>query len=291
MGRVVRVARLGVTAGVPLRGVRVRERPVVAVALDEVGVRDERAPDGDHVRGAALDRSVRGVAVVPAVAHHRAAEDGAELLQRHGLALLVEAEREAVHHVQVREPVRVELGRDVRERLAVVVRTHVVEDAVRSEADADAVRREDLHDSVDDLPQQPEAVLDAPAVGVGALVRLRLQELVEQVAVRRVDLDAVEARGLGALRRLDVVLDDAGQFFGLQRARRLVGLLPAPRDVDALALHGDGRRRDGQLAAVEVGVRRPAAVPELEEDLGALRVDGVGHLPPALDHLVGVDAG
>jgi hypothetical protein len=45
------------------------------------------------------------------------------------------------------------------------------------------------------LEQQPRAVLDAAAVVVGALVGAVRQELVEQIAVGAVHLDAVEAGG------------------------------------------------------------------------------------------------
>ena len=48
---------------------------------------------------------------------------------------------------------------------------------------------------------QPRAVGDAAAVGVGSLVGAVAQELVEQIAVRAVHLDAVEARALGVRAR------------------------------------------------------------------------------------------
>ena len=45
-----------------------------------------------------------------------------------------------------------------------------------------------------DLGQEAAAVLDAPAVGVGAAVGLLLQELVDQVAVSTPSNPAVRAR-------------------------------------------------------------------------------------------------
>ena len=57
-----------------------------------------------------------------------------------------------------------------------------------------AVRDGGAH-RVDDLEQQPDAVVEAAAVGVVAPVGQRREELVEQVAVGRVDLDCVEPGG------------------------------------------------------------------------------------------------
>ena len=74
----------------------------------------------------------------------------------------------------------------------------VVGRADRREPDADARSRPDLEDRVDRFEREARAVLDRAAVGILALVRAVAQELVDQVAVGGVDLDAVEA---GALAR------------------------------------------------------------------------------------------
>src|SRR4051812_19231565 len=64
------------------------------------------------------------------------------------------------------------------------------------------------------------AVFDGAAIVVGAPVRAVLQELVQQIAVRAVDFDAVKARALGVLRTQLVRRDDAGDLFSFERARR-----------------------------------------------------------------------
>ena len=69
----------------------------------------------------------------------------------------------------------------------------------RREMHADPPRAPHRDHSIGDLKKEPGAILDRAAVTVVALVRAVLQELVEQVAVRAVDLDAVEARRLGVL--------------------------------------------------------------------------------------------
>src|SRR5690606_42011755 len=50
-----------------------------------------------------------------------------------------------------------------------------------------------LRDRLGDLQHQPGAVLDRSAIGIGALVGAVLGELVEQIAVGAMNLDAVEA--------------------------------------------------------------------------------------------------
>jgi hypothetical protein len=70
------------------------------------------------------------------------------------------------------------------------------------------------------LQQKADAVLERPAVGIGAPVRSAAQELVEQVAVGGVNLDPAKA----CLKRVQgaqaMLLDDAGKLFRFQGARR-----------------------------------------------------------------------
>jgi hypothetical protein len=71
---------------------------------------------------------------------------------------------------------------------------------------------------VHDLDDQPDAVLERTAVTVGPLVRQRRQELVQQVAVRGVHLDDVEAGLVGPARARGERIDDAGDLGGVHRA-------------------------------------------------------------------------
>jgi hypothetical protein len=95
---------------------------------------------------------------------------------------------------------------------------------------------------------------------------------------------------LAQARPADVFADDAGDLLDLERAGRdVIGHLLAGPD---LALRLDSRRSDGELAVrLVIRVRDAAHMPELEEDAAALGVHGGGHLLPAGDLLVGVDAG
>ena len=87
-----------------------------------------------------------------------------------------------------------------------------------------ACRRDRGAHRVDDLEQQPDAVLEAAAVLVVAVVGQRREELVQQVAVRGVDLDHVEAgrERPRARRRANAVTTSAMPVGG--RARRGLGV-------------------------------------------------------------------
>lgn len=83
-----------------------------------------------------------------------------------------------------------------------------------------------LDDGLRDLNREAGASSGRAAVKVGALVAGGCEELVQDVTVRGVDLDAVQARLDGVARRGDEVLDDPGDLGGLQSAGVGCGTLP-----------------------------------------------------------------
>nr|WP_242493730.1 hypothetical protein [Sanguibacter massiliensis] len=89
-----------------------------------------------------------------------------------------------------------------------------------------------------DVEQEPRPAGEVPAPRVGARVRQRGEELVEEVAVRAVDLDRVESCVDGPSRGGGEVVDDAADAFGGERGGCRV---PVKRE---------GRRRDGRPTAV-----------------------------------------
>ena len=65
-----------------------------------------------------------------------------------------------------------------------------------------------LAHSTDELQRKARPILDRPAIIVGALVRNVLQELINEVAIRAVQLDAVKASTVNRLHsRLNVKVD------------------------------------------------------------------------------------
>src|SRR5690606_3757818 len=95
---------------------------------------------------------------------------------------------------------------------------HAVMRTGRREAYTHTVRTPGPNDRIDDLKGQARAVLDRPAVGVGAAVGLVLEELLQEIAVGGVDLDAVESSSARALGRAAEIFHDPGQFFGAKLA-------------------------------------------------------------------------
>jgi hypothetical protein len=91
--------------------------------------------------------------------------------------------------------------------------------------DADPVGGPDGRDSFDHFLQEAVTILDAPAVPVRTMVRLRLEELVDQVAVGCVDFHAVEPGLLRALGGAPVIRHDPWNLGGFQRPWDFVRLL------------------------------------------------------------------
>ena len=160
---------------------------------------------------------------------------------------------------------------------------------VRGDTVADPVPAPYPDDGFRDLERQACPVLRAAAILIGPLIRPAPQELVQQVAVCAVDLDAIEASIPGVLGRPTELPDDIGQLAGLQG--------PGHRDLlfslwrMDISFDGKRGRRDGKRAVQEVGMGDPSHVPELDENPAAGPVDGVCHLLPACDLRCRVDAG
>src|ERR1035437_1390347 len=97
----------------------------------------------------------------------------------------------------------------------------------RRNLDADRLRvRKRRADRVEYFQRIAHAVLQAPAISVGAPVGDRRQELVQEITVRAMQLEAVEAEPLGAFRRRDKRVAHAGKTRRIERPwRRLAPLV------------------------------------------------------------------
>ncbi len=242
---------------VPQHLARERDEIRVAVAHDRVRLRriaDQPDGHGRHVRlGAHAPRERH---LEPGTARHQMR-----------LRRQVHAARRAVDHVHAG------LAQPAGERDRVVQRPADADAVDRRQAEAQwPVRGPRLAHRGHDGERQPHAPVAVAAPAIAARVRQRRQERVQQVAMRRVDLDDVEAGGERAPRGRAVVVEQPPDVVVGHRVRRRVALAPAAR---RRAL-GAPRR----LAARAVGVgQRTEAVPRrLRRRLapGMLQLDARG---------------
>ena len=165
--------------------------------------------------------------------------------------------------MEIGQAERIELADEVRIERQWLVLATVVGDAKRRQANADPVRPPHLGDGLSNLQHQPTTVLDGAAISVAAAISARLQKLLQQVTVRRMDLDAIEAGFHGAVGGMNIALDHTGDLLCPEgawgRAGHAVEIGRGDLDV------GRHRRRcDRQLAVGLVRRMRQAAhVPEL----------------------------
>src|SRR3569833_3256878 len=115
--------------------------------------------------------------------------------------------------MDIEEPALVELLREI----GVVgfhlgVHGHVVEYTERRDTDAELLLTHGLDDGVGNLEHEAQAVLNRAAVAVFTLVCVGADELLEQIAVYNVELDAVEARRQSALRRMYVFFERVAEI-------------------------------------------------------------------------------
>src|SRR3546814_17856039 len=109
------------------------------------------------------------------------------------------------------------------------------------------------------LAQQTDAICDRPAIIIVAQIGAIAQELVDQIAIRGVQLDPIETGALRIFGSRHIVADDARNFVAAQWPP-LVQIADADRRVrPALAL---GPRRPHRLLAVfEPPKEQPAQYP------------------------------
>ena len=80
-----------------------------------------------------------------------------------------------------------------------------------------------------DVDEQARAVLRRSAITIGPPIAAIAQELVDQITVGAVQFDTVKAGHSRIARGAPVILDNAGDFLGLKRARGDEWLHPVRR--------------------------------------------------------------
>jgi hypothetical protein len=166
----------------------------------------------------------------------------------------------------------------------------VIHRAERRHPDPEALRTQLRDQPVCYFQQEARTVLHAATIAIGAAIGAVLQELVDQVSVCRVQLDAIEAGLLRKASRFGILLHNQRNLIGLERARYFVWQ-PLESRRKSLARRPDGRSRHRKRAVrMMAGVRNPTHVPELKECETTLAVDGVDDLLPSSHVLFGMDA-
>ena len=132
-------------------------------------------------------------------------------------------------------------------------------------------------------------MLRRAAVVIGAIIDAVAEELLQQIAIRAMHLDAVTTGVHGVARCLPEVAHDPRQFVQPQRARG--GNIFEALGGKSLGLGAARRARDGLLPTGQQGrVGDSPHMPELHHELAALPVDGIGNGAPATDLRSIVDA-
>eukprot|EP00966_Prymnesium_polylepis_P261084 6030562-Prymnesium_polylepis.1 len=274
------------------------DRPPVTVPVR--GVCSPAKGDGGGV--AAADARRCALCRVAAVADQAArGEDGAQLRERDGLALAMEAVEAAPLPTpswtwRYATPSAERPTAYRRNAASLSAAPMPLKPRVGRKLHADARCGHLAAHAQHNLLEEGEAAVSVAAVLIVARVRAGLQERVDQVARRRVDLDTVEA-GLRRERgRLAEVLHDALDLLGRQRAGELVRIPGAVGAHHAARGHvarlDRQRRRTHDLRSSEEGrVRHATSVPELRNDGAALGVYGIGELGPRGGVLGRVHAG
>eukprot|EP00756_Hemistasia_phaeocysticola_P003509 Hpha_TRINITY_DN12282_c0_g1::TRINITY_DN12282_c0_g1_i1::g.16669::m.16669 len=246
---------------------------VVGEALGEIGVAHVRPPEADHIRIPTLQPRLCQVAGVTSIPHQFSDPGTCSLVQcvaghpqRELLRELVETTVfKPVDNTNVPHPPLPELLDGFREGLDIVRATHLPEAPVWGEPHTHPTTRVYSEQRVDHLTEQTQTIIDRTPVLVGPLVSLCLNELVDQVPVRSVQLHHVEPGRLRVGGRLAVVLNDLPDLPHLQRPRSLVRLLlPVHCGCQTGWLHIGCR--DG-LVSVHIRVSLPTQMPQLHREL------------------------
>src|SRR6516225_7576148 len=252
----------------------------------KVRVADEGLAKRDEI-GAPLRDGLVGAHFVEAVIGHE--EPAEEPLDRQ----IVKGRnggsaRVALDHMKISETFTRQCRGDVVEQALRIAVSDVVLAILRRDAHAGALGTNRSGRRVDDLEQEPHTVLDAASISVRALVGTVAQELIDQISVRAMHLDTVEAGRKRVPRSLRILRDDAGDLGCLKRAWR--GDLLEAVCREGFCVRPNGGRRDRQgTAGLEGGMGDAPDMPELEHHAAATGIDCTGHAFPACDLLGAVD--
>jgi len=217
---------------------------------DQVRVGDEESSEGDGIDAAGRDRLECERTVVAVVDDVRSGEAAPQVRIVDAGQPAVAAGR-AFDDVEIRDPGLGEFVDVMSGGLLWRAVCEIAERRERTDANADPIGADGRGDGAHDFDGEAHAILDRAAIAIGPLICAVAQELVEQIPVRRMNFDAVEARRDGTPRATNEILDNAGKFACFQRTRRHA--VDEPVAVVDFRRERNGRWRDGKGA---VGLER-----------------------------------
>jgi len=167
---------------------------------------------------------------------------------------------------------------------------HVIEDARGRETDSNTISTPNLDNSLCDFEGETAAVGQGAAIGVGAMVGAAAEELVEQIAVRVMNFDAIEASLLGEFGSVDVFGNDSGNFGDFESPwGDVIDHLFSIKD---LSFGSDGRGGDRKNSVgLKAGMGDATDVPELKKDAAPFGMNGLDDFFPSGDLFGGMDSG
>lgn len=180
-----------------------------------------------------------------------------------------------------------QLATQMRPGFETLLATRLVEQTKRRQADRQILLADGLRKRIHELHDEPASLLRCPTIVIRALVGVRQQELLRQISVSTVDLDAVESDLHCRARCATVVLDCLLDVVDRQLDGRVVDVqrrLGGPNGRVRVALCRGVPWQGGRCHDRETGHLRnsdTASVPQLAVDIAALFVDSVDNTFPA----------
>ena len=185
----------------------------------------------------------------------------------------------------------IELLRRVGKGFPIIRRTHIVINPIGRKPNPHPIGRENCDYGCHNFAQKPIAIFQAATVAIGAVVGFGLQELINQIAIGRVNFHPIKTRRLGSFGGPAIVFHHCRHLVGFQGARGFVGVF-ARGGVDVVVADGDrGGRNRQRLIGAETAVGSAATVPQLQENFAVPIVHCLGDLFPGFRLSIVVNAG
>ena len=138
----------------------------------------------------------------------------------------MKTKRQPIHHMQIPQSQMTQRIGHIQMRLAKVGTAHIIEHPIRRHPHPNVLWRPDLQHCIQDLTQKAKAVSDTATITIATLIGLRLQELINQIAISRMHLYPITPSLFSQLSRTLVVIDGGLDLSWGERTRGFIRLRP-----------------------------------------------------------------